>query len=99
MGRKVNLPTSTTVLSAAGTGRSAESPTTPRAQKGTQTVGTYRRRKRIIRQGVAHVLRRLREPTHLWWTVLHQMRQASSPERSSVSFCGKPGHGTDRSKV
>ena len=61
-----------------------------------QSAGTYWRGERIVWQGVDHVLRRMREPTHLWRAVLHEMREADCPERSGVSFCDGPSYGASR---
>src|SRR5260370_7311235 len=61
-----------------------------------QSAGTNLAAERIIWQGVDHVLRRMREPTHLWRAVLHEMREADCAERSGVSFCNRPSYGTSR---
>src|SRR6267378_4301550 len=60
------------------------------------SAGTYRRAGRIIWQGVDHVLRSMRGPTHLWRAILHQVRQGDCAEWSRVISWLGAGFGPDK---
>src|SRR5258706_13137357 len=60
------------------------------------SAGTYRRAGRIIWQGVDHVLRSMRGPTHLWRAILHQVRQGDRAEWSRVISWFGAGFGPDK---
>jgi hypothetical protein len=65
-----------------------------KAARKAEKPGTYWRAERFI-WGVDHVLRRMREPTHLCGAVLHQVRQADCSERSR-SFSKGSGYRASR---
>ena len=58
--------------------------------------GTNWRPRRIIWQGVDHVLRSMRDPAHPGWAILHEVWEGHTGGRSGGRFRGRARYGTGR---